>query len=110
DARWILHQHLSNVRKFSGPSLVELKLAPAVRVSDGPAMLSLALDEVGLAIIPSLLAKDALEAGRLVRVLPRWNCGSVHIYAVQPKLDIEAAKTIRFVEFLREILRSPSSE
>ena len=47
---------------------------------------------LGLALMGSMDAHDALQAGRLVRLMPDWSFGTLTIWAVTPQRDAQPAK------------------
>ncbi|MEO1172322.1 MAG: LysR substrate-binding domain-containing protein, partial [Myxococcota bacterium] len=102
-ARWVLHQGLPAERVFDHPNEEPqtLSLQAAVLASTGHAMRSLTLCGAGVSILPRLLARDDLAAGRLLHLVPDWNCGRINIYAVQPRASTLSPKVARFLEILR---------
>ena len=57
---------------------------------------------MGVAGLPTFMAADALRDGRLVRVLPDWQGGSLQFYAAMPTRKHVPARTRAFVDFLVE--------
>lgn len=55
----------------------------------------------GIARLPDRLARDDLESGRLVRVLPGWSAPQVSVYAIAEN-RLLPARTQVFVDFLRK--------
>jgi len=72
-ARWILR----------GPDerLETVEIEPCFAAGDFAMVLEAALDGIGVALLPEIHCAAALEAGRLVRVLPGWSTreGSLHL-------------------------------
>lgn len=60
---------------------------------------------LGLALVGSMDAHDALQAGRLVRLLPDWSCGTLDIWAVTPQRDAQPAKVRQAIAALHHYLR-----
>ena len=60
---------------------------------------------LGLALVGSMDAHDALQAGRLVRLLPDWSFGTLDIWAVTPQRDAQPAKVRQAVAALEIYLR-----
>ena len=56
---------------------------------------------LGLALMLEGEAADALDSGRLQRVLPEWTLPAVSIYAVTPH-RVQAAKIAAVLAILRE--------
>lgn len=59
---------------------------------------------LGLALLGSLDVQDALQAGRLVRLLPHWGLGTLGIWAVTPQRDAQPAKVRQAIEALQRYL------
>lgn len=64
------------------------------------------LQGAGIAIIPSFLVDADVEAGRLVRVLPRWNVPSGSLWLVYPAGRHVPKKVSAFSEFVAEALKA----
>jgi DNA-binding transcriptional LysR family regulator len=62
---------------------------------------SLAVREMGIALLPREVVADDLAAGRLQRILSPWQGVAVTVYAIT-ETRLLPAKTQRFIEFLRE--------
>ena len=60
---------------------------------------------LGLALVGSMDAHDALQAGRLVRLLPDWSFGTLDIWAVTPQRDAQPAKVRQAIAALEIYLR-----
>ena len=61
---------------------------------------------LGLALMGSMDVQDALQAGRLVRLLPQWSFGTLDIWAVTPQRDTQPAKVRQAIAALQAYLRS----
>jgi DNA-binding transcriptional LysR family regulator len=60
---------------------------------------------LGLALVGSMDAHEALRAGRLVRLLPEWSFGTLDIWAVTPQRDAQPAKVRLAIAALQAYLR-----
>ena len=60
---------------------------------------------LGLALVGSMDAHDALQAGRLVRLLPDWSFGTLDIWAVTPQRDAQPAKVRQAIAALHAYLQ-----
>ena len=60
---------------------------------------------LGLALVGSMDAHEALQAGRLVRLLPDWSFGTLDIWAVTPQRDAQPAKVRQSIAALHAYLR-----
>lgn len=61
----------------------------------------------GFAILPDFLVSDALETGRLVRLLPDFALRSGGIYAVFPPTQYRSAAVREFLKIVEQLLRTP---
>ncbi len=59
----------------------------------------------GIALIPSYMVREALRAGRLVRVLPRWATAPIPVHIVVPQLRVPSTKTKDMVALLHARLQ-----
>ena len=59
----------------------------------------------GLALVGSMDSHDALQAGRLVRLLPEWSFGTLDIWAVTPQRDAQPAKVRQAIAALHAYLK-----
>lgn len=59
---------------------------------------------LGLALVGSMDSHDALQAGRLVRLLPDWSFGTLDIWAVTPQRDAQPAKVRQAIAALHRYL------
>ena len=57
---------------------------------------------LGLALLPSYVAAEALHSGRLLRMAPGWHAMVVTLYAAMPSRKHVPAKTRAFLDYLIE--------
>jgi DNA-binding transcriptional LysR family regulator len=57
-------------------------------------------------VLPPMLAHDDVAAGRLVRVLPEWNIGSLPMYVAYPSRRHLPQKVRAFVDLLASLVTS----
>lgn len=62
----------------------------------------LATAGLGLAMIPDALCEDRLRDGRLVRILPQWQCPALQVVALFLSRDRIPRKTRTFLDFFAE--------
>ncbi|MCI5069496.1 LysR family transcriptional regulator [Acidovorax sp.] len=60
---------------------------------------------LGVALVGSMDAHEALQTGRLVRLLPDWSFGTLDIWAVTPQRDAQPAKVRQSIAALQAYLR-----
>lgn len=77
--------------------------------NNGDALVEAALHGVGIALLPDFFVREALEQGRLERVLPGWSAGArAGIWAMYPHNRHMSAKVRLFVDFLVERFVEPN--
>jgi DNA-binding transcriptional LysR family regulator len=99
----VAHQAYLN---FSGPGGENCKLRLEARVAANSmiALRQFTLDGLGVSAQPEPEVREALEEGRLVRLLPEWSLPPFGIYAVTPRRDAQPAKVKVAIEALRRHL------
>ncbi|MEO0710425.1 MAG: LysR substrate-binding domain-containing protein, partial [Pseudomonadota bacterium] len=60
----------------------------------------IACRNMGVTILPSFLAKQGIEEGRLIELLPDWHLRELGIFAVWPDKSRRESLTLLFVRFL----------
>ena len=70
----------------------------------------LALRGLGIVELGHRFAGQAIEQGRLVRVLPDWSAPSVTIWCVTPGRRLLPRRTQVFIETLREVLTDAQTD
>lgn len=71
-------------------------------VDDAKAVYRLARAGLGLAVLPSFLAREDLASGTMIELLPEWRLETVGVYAVWPPNAPRESLTGLFVRFLEE--------
>ncbi|MCP8462554.1 LysR family transcriptional regulator [Pseudomonas sp. ZM23] len=91
---------------FSGPDGegCKLRLEPRVAANSMIALRQFTLDGLGISAQPEPEVREALEEGRLLRLLPQWTLPPFGIYAVTPRRDAQPAKVKVAIEALRRHL------
>jgi DNA-binding transcriptional LysR family regulator len=85
-----------------GSDLQEVRVEARVSVPDPTMNHQLAVAGVGVAIVAQSLAREDVEQGRLVRLLPEWEPDPVELHAVYPSRLSASPKVRVFLQFLRE--------
>lgn len=78
-----------------------LRLEPRVAANSMIALRQFTLDGLGISLQPEPEVREALEEGKLVRLLPQWTLPSFGIHAVTPRRDAQPAKVKVAIEALR---------
>ncbi|HLG83551.1 MAG TPA: LysR substrate-binding domain-containing protein [Bradyrhizobium sp.] len=81
-----------------------VNVAPAVAVHDPGLLLDLVRQGLGVAPAPLLYARQAIDRGEIVRILPDYVRSVVPIHAVYPSRRMLAPKVRAFVEFAAEVV------
>jgi len=91
---------------LSGPggTTRSLRVAPRIVSNNQLSLQQMCEAGLGLALMGSLDAQDALQAGRLVRLLPQWSFGTLDIWAVTPQRDAQPAKVRQAMAALHSYL------
>lgn len=104
DWNWIRYKNRADTTSFTSPlGDVESVTGNAqIEVDSIDALYHLALQDTGVTILPSFLAQQGEEAGKLVRLLPDWTLRPLGIYAVWPDKSRRESLTLLFVRYLAE--------
>ncbi|MCB5200494.1 LysR family transcriptional regulator [Loktanella sp. TSTF-M6] len=81
-----------------------------LRMDSAEGLRAAALAGMGIALLPMVLVKDDLQAGRLLRVLPDVDCGEVPIIALYPHKKFLEPRVRRFIDALVSDLAPPSAD
>jgi len=101
----LIYTYLSNPGEwpFDGPEgRVNLQVTGRLFANNGDALRSVALEGLGVVMIPTFIICDDLIAGRLETVLEDWEERDLGIWAVYPHNRHLSAKVRAFVDFLAE--------
>jgi len=90
--------------EFAGPhGAVNIEVRnPPLRSGNAEVRLQAAIAGLGVARITATFCATALAQGRLVRVLPQWQCAPLRIYALLPGRRLVPAKVRAFLDGLEE--------
>lgn len=104
DWPWISHSALGSGCTLAGPndSVVEVTAKATTCVDSASGLIGLCEAGLGVALIPLVLAREALHRRRLVRLLPGWFGPAVPIFAVYPSREFLSPKVSRFIEVLQD--------
>lgn len=93
---------------FNGPdgAPVAIRVAGRVRVSASEGMRAAVLEGLGVAVVPTWLLTNELEAGILVRVLEAFEPAPRPIQAVHPSRRMVPPRVRAFVDFLHAEFRA----
>jgi DNA-binding transcriptional LysR family regulator len=96
------HATKQNVWRFTHKDGGEVAVHISGRflANNGDVLLSLALKDAGVVLVPQFIADSDLKAGRLVRLLPDYETPQFPVNAVYPHSRYVSAKTRTFIDFI----------
>lgn len=83
-------------------------VTPSIAVHDPGLLIDLVRQGLGIAPVPLLYARSALDRGDIERVLSRYARGATPIHAIYPSRRILAPKVRAFIEFAAEAMTVPA--
>lgn len=83
---------------------LRVPIVPRYLANDGLTLRDVAVAGAGITLLPMFEIGPEIRDGRLVRVLDRWEIGSVPVHAVYPANKNIASKVRRFTDFLVKTL------
>lgn len=82
-----------------------LRVEPRIASNNQLSLQQMCEAGLGLAMLGSCDVHEALQAGRLVRLLPQWQLGTLDVWAVTPQRDTQPAKVRLAIAALHAYLR-----
>jgi len=98
------YQHMSNAQLWTVGKGVAPVLKSRITLNNGEAMRDMAIEGLGLAILPGFIANPAIAQGKLERILPSLKTRSLPIVALWPPITPMPPKLRLFVDHLRSEL------
>jgi LysR family transcriptional regulator AphB len=83
----------------------ELKVKPRMLVDDFLILKQMAIEGLGVAIIPDYMCEHEVADGDLVQVLANWGMADVAVYALYPKHRLNLPKVKVFVDFIQAVFK-----
>lgn len=74
-----------------------------MQVDDFLILKQMAVEGVGVAIIPDYMCQQEVADGRLIQLLPEWGMERVDAYAVYPKHRLKIPKVNAFMTFIQKV-------
>ncbi|TDM09456.1 MAG: LysR family transcriptional regulator [Ideonella sp. MAG2] len=102
-------QPLSHWTLSRGADTQEVPLTPTLRATNSFVVRDAALNGLGIALLPRLIADPALAQGLLVGVLPEWTPPSMPIHAVFASARYLAPKVRAFIDLAVALQHSPQA-
>ncbi|RLJ41342.1 LysR family transcriptional regulator [Litoreibacter meonggei] len=100
DHQVIGYQHMSNAKLWTLDDKTPPALTSRIEVNNGEAMRDMAIEGLGIAILPAFLVAKTIAKGELERVLPKFKTRHLPIVAVWPPVAPLPPKLRRFVDHL----------
>ncbi|MDN5787077.1 LysR family transcriptional regulator [Pseudorhodobacter sp.] len=94
------YHHMSNAQLWHLADQVAPALHSRITLNNGEALRDMAIEGLGLAILPGFLAASALAAGKLERILPNIETRRLPIVALWQQMTPVPPKLRRFVDHL----------
>lgn len=85
--------------------LQEFRVIPKVLVNDFLILKQMAIDGVGVAIIPDYMCHQEVEDGTLILLFEDWGMPDIDVYALYPKHRLNIPKVKAFLEFIEEVFK-----
>ncbi|MBS0325969.1 MAG: LysR family transcriptional regulator [Proteobacteria bacterium] len=85
-----------------GGEVRRIAVCGTLRANNGEALVSAAIDGLGIVFEPTFLVYDALREKKLLRLLPEWTSEALWVFAVYPNRRFLAPKVRSFIDFLVE--------
>lgn len=89
----------------SADGTVEVPVRPALRLGSHLAVRDAVIAGAGIAALPGVIARPAIAAGHLIRVLPGWATPRKGIYFVYPSAQSVTARLRAFIDVVATALR-----
>lgn len=83
-----------------GAEIREVVPQARFRSDSSEAMLAAMIEGLGIGLAPLWLVQDAIEHGRLWRLLPQWRGGLLPVHLAHPETRAPNARARAFIEFL----------
>lgn len=100
DHQVIGYQHMSNAQLWTFDKDTPPALHNRLTLNNGEAMRDMAIEGLGVAILPAFLAMAPIKEGKLVRILPDAQTRSLPIVAVWPPVAPMPQKLRQFIDHL----------
>jgi DNA-binding transcriptional LysR family regulator len=104
--------HYTNISHREGWTLYDqagaahtVQIRGQLCANNGELLKQAAIAGLGIVLLPDFELSDALEKGKLVRILPDYSAQTVSVYAVYPSRQFLPEKTRTLVEFLIHALQ-----
>ena len=100
DHQVIGYHHISNAKLWEIDKRVPAALTSRITLNNGEAMRDMAIEGLGLAILPGFIAAPAIAEGSLERILPDMKTRRFQIAAVWPPVTPMPPKLRRIIDHL----------
>lgn len=83
---------------------VRFPIRPRISTDNLYALRSAALLGLGIGIGSAWMLTDAIDSGRLIHLVPRWQAAPLPVYLTYPHAQFYPSRLVRFVETMREVV------
>ena len=104
DHQVIGYQHMSNAQLWTFDNSTPPALHSRLTLNNGEAMRDMAIEGLGVAILPAFLAMAPIREGKLERILPNAQTRNLPIVAVWPPVSPMPQNLRQFLDYLIEEL------
>lgn len=85
---------------YRGDETVAVAISTRFSMNNVGLSRALALEDVGIAVLDNVIAREDVESGRLIRVLPEWSLAPVQVHAIT-ETRLLPARARLFIDFLK---------
>lgn len=82
---------------------LKINCKPRLFVDDFMVLKQAIVDGLGIAILPAYMAREEINSGKLVKILPEWGMKDVDICALYPRNRAKISKVKVFIDFITEL-------
>ena len=84
----------------------QVQIKPKVEVNDFLSLSRLCISGCGVTLLPAYLCDEAILDGRLLHVLPEWQCEQSKVFALYPSHKSVTPKVLTMLSFLAEVFKN----
>ncbi|MEH6588211.1 MAG: LysR substrate-binding domain-containing protein [Halioglobus sp.] len=89
----------------SGRRQQAFRVTPKMLVDDFLILKQMAIDGLGIAIIPDYMCHQEIKDGSLIPLFETWGMPDVDVYALYPKHRLSIPKVKTFLEFIQQVFK-----
>jgi len=97
--------HDGRVALKSGKQQLTFRVMPKILVDDFLILKQMAIEGVGIAIIPDYMCHQEIKDGTLIPLFEQWGMTDVDVYALYPKHRLNIPKVKAFLEYIQGVFK-----